>query len=171
MSRRSMVEARRSVWDLRSHLLENGTLSSALAQAVEPMAARSHVKIDVNVKGEAMRLDSTVEMNALRIGQEAIGNAIKHARARTIRVDLEYKPKALRLSIADDGCGFDEDTAAMAYGTHFGLLDMKERADGLGSRFEIRSTPGLGTRVDVEIPLDGSKSGHGEFKADSYSRR
>ncbi len=171
MSRRSMVEARRSVWDLRSHLLENGTLSSALAKAVEPMAARSRVKIDVNVKGEAVRLNSAVEMNALRIGQEAIGNAIKHARATTIQVDLEYKPETLRLSITDDGCGFDEDTAAMAYGGHFGLLDMKERADGLGSRFEIRSTPGHGTRVDVEMPLGMSKPSHGELKADSYSRR
>ncbi len=171
MSRRSMIEARRSVWDLRSHLLENGALSSAIAQAVEPLAARSRVKINVNVKGNAARLNSAVEMNALRIGQEAISNAIKHARATIIQVDLEYKSSSLRLSVTDDGCGFDEHTEAMAYGGHFGLLDMKERAHGLGSRFEISSTPGRGTRIDVEIPLGVSKAAHGEFKADSYSRR
>ncbi len=170
MSRRSMVEAKRSVWDLRSHLLENGTLSSALAQAVEPMMARSRVKLHVDVKGKASRLSSAVEMNALRIGQEAISNALKHARADTIRVNLEYKQDTLHLSVADDGCGFNQGTAALAYGGHFGLLDMKERAESLGSRFAIRSAPGLGTCVEVEIPLSASKRSHAHSKADPDSR-
>jgi signal transduction histidine kinase len=171
MTRRSMIEARRSVWDLRSHLLENGTLSSALAQAVEPLAARGNIKIEVAVTGQAMRLNPAVEMNALRIGQEAITNAIKHAQATSIEVGLEFRPESLHLSVRDDGCGFDEHTAAMAGGAHFGLLDMKERANGLGSRLEISSTHGRGTCVEIQIPLESSKAAHGEIKADSYSRR
>jgi signal transduction histidine kinase len=153
MSRHSMVEARRSVWDLRSHLLEQGTLSSALANAVEPLAGRSPAKVHVQVKGKSKRLNSMVEMNVLRIGQEAITNAMKHAGATRIDVVLTYHADSLELTVTDDGCGFDEQTAAFAGGGHFGLLDMKERAQLIGSEFKIRSQHGYGTAVEVQIPV------------------
>jgi signal transduction histidine kinase len=158
MSRHSMVEARRSVWDLRSHLLEHGTLSSALASAVEPLLARSAAKLHVRVNGKTKRLSSTVEMNVLRIGQEAITNAMKHAGASRIDVVLTYHAHSLELTVTDDGCGFDEKTAVFAGGGHFGLLDMKERAHLVGSQCKIRSRPGYGTAVEVQIPIGTLKS-------------
>ncbi len=153
MSRRSMMEAHRSVWDLRSHLLEKGTLGSALAHAVEPLSSRSAAKIELQIKGKVTRLDPTIEMNVLRIGQEAITNAMKHAGAGRIEVVLTYGINSLALSVTDDGCGFDEGTAALSSGSHFGLLDMKERAHLVGSKCKIRSQAGRGTSVTVEIPI------------------
>ncbi len=157
VSRRSMVEAHRSVWDLRSHLLEKGTLASALAHAVEPLAGRSSAKVEVQVNGKITRVDPNIEMNVLRIGQEAITNAIKHAGAARIIVALTYGVNSLELSVRDDGCGFDEETAALSSGGHFGLLDMKERAQLAGSKLRIRSQPGRGTSVEVQIPIKPPK--------------
>ncbi len=171
MSRRSMVEARRSVWDLRSHLLEEGNLASALAHAVEPLSSSDRVKVEVQVKGKLRRLEPAVEMNVLRIGQEAITNAMKHASANHIQVVLTYGINRLTLSIADDGCGFDEQRAAGLNGGHFGLLDMRERAHLLGSKLRIRSAPGRGTSVEVEIPIELSKPTDELSEAHSNSGR
>src|SRR5258708_38316614 len=79
MSRHSMIEARRSVWDLRCHLLENGDLVSALTQAIHSMVTLDQAKIQVQIQGEPYRLAPEIEMNLLRIGQEAVANALKHA--------------------------------------------------------------------------------------------
>ena len=92
MSRHSMIEARRSVWDLRCQLLENGDLVSALSQIVEPLGPRDG-RIVVKIEGEHVRLPSPMEMNLLRIGQEAVANAVKHGGARSILVELCYRPE------------------------------------------------------------------------------
>src|SRR5207249_2975108 len=124
MSRHSMIEARRSVWDLRCQLLEQGDLVSALSQMVRPLASRDLAKIDVRVHGTPIRLAPPTEMNLLRIGQEAVTNAFKHAHADHISVDLYYEPDKVRLSVSDDGCGFKPDETASS--GHFGLLDIRE---------------------------------------------
>ena len=171
MSRRSMVEARRSVWDLRSHLLEKGTLASALVHSVEPLSSRNLARVELQVKGKMVRLNANLEMNVLRIGQEAITNAMKHARASKIQVALTYGVNSLGLSVTDDGCGFDEETAALSSGGHFGLLDMKERAQLLGSKLKIRSQPGRGTSVEVEIPVRSPKLTDERFETHSNPSR
>jgi len=151
MSRHSMVDARRSVWDLRCHLLEKGDLVSALRQSVQPGSPRDDVKVDVSVSGSPVRLSAPIEMNLLRIGQEAVANAIKHGQARTVRALLQFDPSKVRLCITDDGRGFrPQDTAASG---HFGLLDMRERAHSMGSVLQVESEPDHGTKVAVEIPL------------------
>src|SRR5258708_15486795 len=90
MTRHSMREARRSVWDLRCHLLENGDLVSAMRQAVGPSVMGTQVKVEIDVEGQPRRLPVPVEMNLLRIGQEAGTNAIKHAHAQHIVLKLSY---------------------------------------------------------------------------------
>jgi signal transduction histidine kinase len=169
MSRHSMVAARRSVWDLRCHLLENGDLVSALSQAVEPMAVGDHVKVDVKVEGQPRRLASAVEMNLLRIGQEAVANAVKHARARQITVRLQYAPKKICLCVSDDGRGFSLDDASLAGNGHFGLVDMHERAQSLGCSLQIESQPGSGTRIEVELAAGSNQPTHEEPKIHTYS--
>lgn len=151
MTRHSMLEARRSVWDLRCHLLERGDLGSALARIVEPLGAGSDAKISICVTGEAVRLPGGIEMNLLRIGQEAAANAIKHARAANIRVELDYRPEKVLLSVQDDGCGFQilENPPA----GHFGLQDMRERAQAMGASLELKSRPEGGSLVAVVIPV------------------
>ena len=106
MSRHSMVDARRSVWDLRCHLLEEGDLVSALSQIVQPSSHRDDVRVEVSVRGTPVRLPAAVEMNLLRIGQEAVANAIKHGRAHEVNALLEYDEEKVRLCVTDNGRGF-----------------------------------------------------------------
>lgn len=149
MSRHGMLEARRSVWDMRCHLLENGDLAYALRQVAELLMQRNDTKVHMRVVGNSTRLEKSVELNLLRIGQEAMANAMKHARARSIRLELQYEPDKVHLAVTDDGTGFVSD--AHALNGHFGLFDMQERAQALGSHLQIVTEPGSGTRVELEV--------------------
>lgn len=169
MSRHSMVEARRSVWDLRCQLLENGDLVSALAQIVEPLVPREQTKADFKIQGSPVRLPGPVEMNLLRIGQEAVANAVKHGRARHVSIELRYEPVSVCLTVSDNGQGF---AAGQPSPTgHFGLLDMRERAQSMGSHLRVESEPGRGTRIAVEVPFHPSEGIDEELKANTYSGR
>jgi signal transduction histidine kinase len=155
MSRRSLFEARRSVWDLRSHLLENSNLDTALREVTKLMSASSSVPISAETSGISRRLPPQAENNLLRIAQEAVTNGLKHARARKITVHLAYFPNKVCLRVEDDGVGFDTNNSAVIYGGHFGLLDMSERAEKMGGSFSMVSTPGQGAAIIVEITDKG----------------
>jgi signal transduction histidine kinase len=166
MSRHSMVEARRSVWDLRCHLLEGGDLFSAISQIVEPWVAREHARVEVKVQGTPVRLPGQIEMNLLRIAQEAAANAVKHGRAQHVEIELRYTSGAVALSVSDDGTGFVPSQASPS--GHFGLLDMRERAQSMGSQLTIQSGPGIGARVCLEVPIS-KESRDAELKTHTYS--
>ena len=166
MSRHSMLEARRSVWDLRCQLLENGDLVSALAQIVTPLVHEESTRVEFEIQGSPVRLPGPIEMNLLRIGQEAVANAVKHGRAGRILVQLCYATASVRLTVTDSGRGFV--TQASPAG-HFGLLDMRERAQAMGSHLEIESELGHGTRITVEIPVQLQEASDEELKANTYS--
>ncbi len=167
MSRHSMIEARRSVWDLRYQLLEDGHLVSALTQIVKPLAPHEHVDINVRIKGTPVRLPGPIEMNLLRIGQQAVANAVKHGSARQISIELSFTPTIVRLSVTDDGRGFAVDQASPT--GHFGLLDMRERAESMGSRLKVQSEPGEGACLSVEVPVHPREVIDEELKANTYS--
>ena len=149
MSRRSMIDARRSVWDLRCQLLESGNLSVAIEQIVAPLVSRSNVEVDLKVQGTEVRLEGPLEMNLLRISQEAVANAIQHGSVSRIQIELQYQADCVDLVIADNGQGFDV-RKTLAAG-HFGLLDMHERAQAMGSQLTIESEVGRGTTVSVKV--------------------
>jgi signal transduction histidine kinase len=169
MSRHSMVEARRSVWDLRCQLLEDGDLVSALAQIVEPLVPREHTKVDFKIEGHPARLPGPVEMNLLRIGQEAVANAVKHGRARQVSIELQYATASVCLTVRDDGQGFAPGQSPPA--GHFGLLDMRERAQAMGSHLRVESEPGRGTRIAVEIPVHRPEVIDDKLKTNTHSSR
>lgn len=153
--RNSLAEARRSVWDLRSQSLEAGGLPVALSETARQISAGSNVQTQVQVSGSYRALTPNVENNLLRIGQEAMTNAVKHARAAHIRVELKYDAKSVRLSVRDDGRGFDPKQArASAISGHFGLVGMRERAAEIGGKLFVNSAPNAGTEVAVEIKLN-----------------
>jgi signal transduction histidine kinase len=167
MSRRSMVEARRSVWDLRCQLLENGDLVSAISQIVEPLVSCENAKVDVNIQGFPRRLPGPIEMNLLRIAQEAVANAVKHGQAQTVHIELEYASTFVCLTVMDDGRGFAASQDSPI--GHFGLLDMRERAHSMGTQLNLESEPGHGTRIVVKVPMESSPADHAELKANTYS--
>jgi signal transduction histidine kinase len=155
MVRRSLVEARRSVWDLRSHLLENSNLVTAIGELARSMAANTQVAIPVETFGKPRKLPLQIENNLLRIVQEALTNALKHARARKISLRLNYTHVRMSVRVIDDGIGFDPNDRSLPWTGHFGLLDMRERAVKMNARLEVTSIPCKGTEILVEVSEKG----------------
>ena len=93
-------------------------------------------------RGRARACPTDVEEQLLRIGQEAVNNAMRHASPRQIRVTIDYGPIAVSLRVADDGRGFVDELTSEPTGEHWGLVTMKERVARIGGRFQISSTPG-----------------------------
>jgi signal transduction histidine kinase len=150
----SLEEARNSIWNMRSQVLETGDLASALKGILAQMADGTEVETHFEATGRVRRLAPVIENNLLRIGQEAITNAAKHAKARHIVVDMDFGEKQLRLKVSDDGQGFDPAKPVSKEGG-FGLVGMRERASHLKGELEVRSTPGQGTRLTLTMPLAG----------------
>jgi signal transduction histidine kinase len=153
MVRHSLTEARRSVMDLRASALEGHDLPAALSEAAHQWTAGSSVQIRVDVEGESRPLPEETEQHLLRIAQEAVTNAVKHARASHVSIHLEMANRKLSLRVADNGRGFEQDEAFSEVGGHFGLLGMRERAERLGGELQLHSEPGQGTEVEVTVPL------------------
>lgn len=151
--RSSLADARNSIWNMRSQVLETGDLASALDGILRQLTDGTGVKSELRVAGTPRRLPPIVENNLLRIGQEAITNAVRHGRPRNITVNLTFDEKTVRLAVSDDGCGFaagKPPTAASDGG--FGLLGMRERAAQLAGGITIESAPDRGTQVVVQLP-------------------
>ena len=163
MVRHSLAEARRSVMNLRSASLDNGDLGGALVETARQMMADKPVEVQLKLRTPARPLPPKIENNLLRIGQEAITNSLKYARAGKICIELDYQEQGVAMRIQDDGQGFDLPRLTAANGAHFGLLGMHERAKQMGARFDVRSRPGRGTEVRVEVPVgpNHSNTDHG----------
>jgi signal transduction histidine kinase len=147
--RHTRTEARRSVWDLRAALLEEGDLGVALAATAKQLEGGPTIHVDI--AGAPRRLAASVENNLLRIGTEAMTNAVKHADARNVEVRLVFGPDEVRLEVRDDGRGFDASRSTTLAGGHFGWLGIRERAERIGAKLQIESQPGAGTRVAVIV--------------------
>jgi ligand-binding sensor domain-containing protein/signal transduction histidine kinase len=150
--RNSMTEARRYVWDLRSQELQKKDLPAALRDTAKRLTGAGDIETVVEVAGPMRPLPPDVETNLLRIGQEAINNAVKHAQANRIDVALNFDTRNVRLSVRDDGRGFDPGEQ-IADG-HFGLMGMRERAAQVGGVLSIQSANERGTEIVVEVPLN-----------------
>ncbi len=151
MARESLAEARRSIWNLRSPTLEHATLSDAL-QGVTVRQANANIAITFETRGEAWQLPVAEESTLLRVCQEALVNVTKHSNATCAQVVLEYAPTFVRLSVSDDGVGFDAEILQSPSGitSGFGLLGMRERIHVLGGTLELRSEGGA--HVIATIP-------------------
>lgn len=147
----SIEAARRYVWDLRAPAATRSDLGNVLGAAAERLTSGAAVVSDLEILGDPFPLDGATQDQLLQVGQEAITNAVRHATASRIVVSLAYDRDAIRLSVADDGRGFDP--AAPPPDGHFGLVGMRERVEGLGGRIEVASASGQGTRVTVTVPM------------------
>jgi len=150
LARTGLTEARRSVVALRPQLLESGSLQSALHRLVAQIrTAAMDVTLYYGIEGAVYSLPTEVENNLLRIGQEALTNAIRHANADEIRVELVYDRDRVCLRVQDNGQGFGVGSVPSSNG--FGLLGMSERAERIGAQLTIRSQPGQGTEIIVTV--------------------
>jgi ligand-binding sensor domain-containing protein len=151
--RHGIAEARRYVWDLRSPALENNDLPTALSETARRLTNETAIQTQVEVNGTFRPLPRLVEDNLLRIGQEALNNAVKHAQAQRIFVNLVFDARRVQLSVRDDGRGFDNQAASNGQAGHFGLIGMRERAERIGGTLSIQSTEGSGTEVVADVPI------------------
>ncbi|MBD2059643.1 AAA family ATPase, partial [Oculatella sp. FACHB-28] len=150
LARTGLSEARRSVVALRPQLLEEGSLQSALHRLVAQLrTAAMDTTLYYEIEGAVYSLPTEVENNLLRMGQEALTNAIRHANADEIRVELAYDRDQFCLRVKDNGQGFGVGSIPSSEG--FGLLGMSERAERIGAQLTIRSQPGQGTEIIVVV--------------------
>jgi signal transduction histidine kinase len=152
MLRYSLEETKRSVMDLRSRALETRDLQGALTNLARQMTLGTRIQAEVHVTGQPQRLDAAQEHHLLRIGLEALTNALKHGDATRIDIELRFGPEATNLIVSDNGRGLAHDEP-MVHGGHFGLQGVRERVDKLGGLLEIDSPPGAGTRLAVMVPV------------------
>lgn len=155
LARKSLNEARRSVWNLRPQPLENLTLVEALKQEVEKFTKDSYINTNLKVSGNITTLPPAIETALFRICQESLNNVRRHARANHAEASLAFEESLVELSISDDGTGFESDALLKSTKRRrtFGLISMQERARGLGGTFTIQSEKGKGTLIRVIIPL------------------
>lgn len=151
VAQESIVEARRSIRALRTRALESGGLSLALAHLMENMRATSGVDAEFIACGMPTALPVQVEDDLLRIAQEAVTNALKHARPRHITVRLKFASDIVQLRVQDDGRGFNASVSRAPAG--FGLIGMRERAARIGGKMVLQSAPDEGTKISVDVAL------------------
>jgi len=147
-SERALLECRSALTDLAA--AEDAPLEQLMGRTADLFHSRFGAQIEVELQGH-VPCDRERRNALLRILNEALTNAVRHGRARSILVRLVRGERASSLSVRDDGSGFDVD-AALAAGQGVGLANMRERAELLGGRLDILSTPGSGTLVEVVLP-------------------
>jgi PAS domain S-box-containing protein len=155
LARDSLGEARRSVHALRPHALEKAAFADALKAIIKNTAAGTTLRTEFRVQGKPRHLAPGVEENLLHIGQEALTNALKHARASKFRARLSFNSEAVSLELSDNGDGFIVDNIN---GGGIGLIGMKERAEQIGAALSISSELGGGTRIVAVSPYEESSS-------------
>jgi len=151
--RHSHEETRRSIATLRHGPVTPSMLSESLRECASRMVGGGLLAIDFDTRGQACILPLDVESALLRIGQEALANAVSHSGAAHVSVRIHYRKEAVTLRIEDNGCGFGPERETGG----FGLSGMRRRAAGIGAAIRIDSAPGRGTCVDVAAPLPRSR--------------
>jgi signal transduction histidine kinase len=149
LARTGLAETRRSVWGLRPQLLQGGNLCSAISHLVEQLNQYAPITIKFRVLGVQYPLTEDIEINLLRIAQEALTNALKHAMASTIYIELAFATGYIELIVGDNGQGFNVNAIANQEG--FGLICLGDRAQSIGGKLTISSQSGQGTTILVVV--------------------
>jgi signal transduction histidine kinase len=149
----ALEELRALILGLRPPELERDGLEGALRKEVEMLARTHGTAVDLEVSPGFDERGGERDLALLRIAHEALHNAIRHARAEHVVVRLGAEDGTLVVEVSDDGVGFEPD-AAEVRSRHLGLTSMEERARELQGRLQIRSSPGAGTTVRVEMRRD-----------------
>ena len=150
--RRELGDVRSFITQLRPPLLEQLGLDGAITDTVDTMATLTGLPIEATLEAPVDGLEDAEQTVALRVVQEALQNVRKHAAATRITVATRMNGMDWILEVRDDGRGFDVGTVAARGRRNFGLQFMRERAELIGARFEVRSRPAGGTVVVLAIP-------------------
>ncbi len=156
----SLTELQRLIADLRPSHLDDLGLSATLRWYAGEVQSRTPLRVNFEVVGNAANLPSEVRTALFRIAQEALTNTVKHAAADNASLRLIFSERKVTLQVSDDGCGFDMQMHNLTQRSSWGLEGMRERASLLDGTFQIISSTGSGTMIEVTIPYlkeDNSK--------------
>ncbi len=153
LTRATLEEARRSVQDLRAAPLEGRSIAEALSALVDTFRKTWKKRVVLSTSGEYRPLPSRIEVGLYRVAQEALANIQKHAAAEAIHVQLLMSMDSVKLTIKDDGKGFEPDNISH---NSYGLIGINERIRLLGGTLSVQSSTGQGTVLEVSIPLNRS---------------
>jgi signal transduction histidine kinase len=150
----TIEEIREISYRLRPVVLEQFGLPLALQTLTQETAKNSGLQISCQCQLADADLPEEIEMTLYRIAQEGLTNVLKHANARSVKLELRRDEQSIHLCIEDDGIGFDPNIPPASNGKrHLGLLSMQERAEILGGTVDVYTAPGQGTALEVVIPL------------------
>jgi signal transduction histidine kinase len=152
LAREALLDMRMLIFELHQPTWEEEGLANALQSRLEAVEARSGLQTEFHVKGE-MRLSTSAEEELYRIAQEALTNAVKHAKAQKLIVRLNAEPNLFYLEVQDDGLGFDLAESRQSGG--LGLQSIEERVLKVNGKLTIESPIGKGTTLRVEVKTDG----------------
>jgi PAS domain S-box-containing protein len=147
----ALREMRLLIFQLSPPALDTCCLANALQTRLDAVEARGGLKVDLQADGTE-RLTPRVRQELYQVSQEALNNALKHARAQSVRILLDFGENETRMEVADDGCGFEPEKAEHSGG--LGLRGMRERVQGIGGTLRIESSPGKGTAIRVTVPAE-----------------
>ncbi|MDR7522251.1 MAG: GAF domain-containing sensor histidine kinase [Armatimonadota bacterium] len=154
LAERTLGEIRRLIYDLRPSILDDLGLVAALRWYAKNLLDPRGIAWSLSVNGMSGRLPVGLETVVFRVVQEALTNVVRHAEASQVTVDLTVAGRELRVRIEDNGRGFDPGRPRPAgRGGGYGLLGMQERVELVGGRWEVQSTPGVGTVVAATLPI------------------
>jgi ligand-binding sensor domain-containing protein/signal transduction histidine kinase len=153
----ALREARETLSFMRLSTIENSTLVDALSVAGKKLTEETSIEFCMHVTGEIRKLRHDLQFNLYILAREAIYNAVNHARPQNITLNVAYSANAIRLTVQDDGVGFDPN-ALPTDTNHFGLSGMRARAGYIGARLAVTSEPGRGTSIEVSVPARWSEN-------------
>lgn len=149
---RVIEDGRNAVRGLRAPDVGVDNLEAAFSRAARELGVEENVRIHVIGEGRERPLRPGTRDEIFSIGREALANAIHHARARSIEVEVEFTARALRLIVRDDGVGIDPSVVQSGREGHWGFAGMHERAEKIGGRIRVLSRSGAGTEVELTVP-------------------
>ncbi len=146
-------KVRNFIFELRPMMLDDLGVSPTIRRYADTFKEQAGVEVSVMISGTERRLESYLEVMIFRSMQELLSNAVHQGQATVVKIQMDMGDNTIRLSVDDNGKGFDTDQLAKE--PNLGLQLIKERTEMLGGKFEIDSTPGKGSRITLSIPVQG----------------
>ena len=143
-------KVRNFIFELRPMMLDDLGLAPTIRRYADAFKEQTSLDVNVTITGNERRLESYLEVMLFRAMQELLGNAVRHSQATQVKVGLDLGEERIRVSVDDNGKGFDPETVQQ--GNSLGLRLIRERAEMLGGSFEIDSAIGKGARISFAVP-------------------
>ena len=151
---RAIDEGRAALQGVRTAFPAPSSLDEAFSKLIEELTTDQGPRFRIFIQGKPRALSLAVQGQLFLIGREAVMNALRHSEATKIEVEVQYVGDLVRVFVRDNGRGINADAVQKKSDSHWGLRGMRDRAENIGGRFEIRSRSDGGTEVGVIVPIE-----------------